>query len=895
MATNPTDQSDTLIAPLGINSIDGLGGVDSLTINYSTVTRNIRQIYSNQLTDYRLNLITFSNIEKWNILGGIGDDSFYGGGLNDTLLGNSGWDTLSGNGGADSIDGGSGVDTWKEDYSKLTGAMSVTISATTAENTAVTVTISGASIPTVKNIEALILTAGSGNDTISVGTMAYNDDIRTGGGNDTINVGKGGIDYVDGGAGVDLGIFDWSSSTGNITVDPYWDDYSDGQGRSVNFDNVERFSLTGGSGNDYLAGDVTNDVLNGGMGRDTLDGSRGADNINGGDGIDVWKADYSTSTTAIKITLTAKADTNEVISGITAASVKNIERLSFSSGSGNDVISAGTFANNDNIYTNGGDDTINVGYGGQDYVNGGDGVDLGMFNWSTSTTNITVDAYWDDYADSEGRNVNFDNVDRFNLIGGKGNDHLAGGVYADSLTGGDGRDTLESGSGADVLNGGNGVDMWNGDYSASTTAIKIVLSNVATANEVLGGIKGAKVTGVEQLHFTSGSGNDSISSGSLAYDDWISTGGGDDTVNIGNGGADYVNAGDGLDIGMFNWGASTSDITVDPYWDDYADSENRSVNFDNVERFNLIGGAGNDHLAGDSWDDTLIGGDGNDMLDSGNFRADVDSFNIDSIDGGNGVDFWRADFSQSTESINILLSDVTDANVVLAGITDGVNSALVKNVERMDFTSGSGNDVISSATFAFNDTVHSGEGDDEINVGAGGRDYVDGGAGVDIGVFDWSNSTTGIDVDAYWDDFSDLEGRYVNFDNVERFNVTGGSGSDYLTGDSYSDTLIGGAGDDELDDFGGDDTLTGGDGNDMFDVRTGNGNDVITDFSAGSGVGDLVYFVNFRPFENMSFDVIKQHLTQDGEDAVLSVSDVDAIRFVGVNMDSFVADDFLWN
>ncbi len=892
MANQATEQNDTLIAGLGIKTIDGLGGVDTLIIDYSTLTGNINE-HSHTYSDGRLNSITWWNIEKWDISGGSGDDVFSAGSLNDTLSGGAGWDVLTGYGGADSIDGGADIDTWKEDFSGLTSAVSVALKATTGANTVTTITLGKLPVPTVKNVEALVLSTGSGNDTISAGTLAHDDDIRTGNGNDTINVGIGGSDYVYGGDGVDLGIFDWSASTGNITVDPYYDDYSDDKGRYVNFDDVQRFNLTGGFGNDYLAGDVYNDTLLGGTGRDTLYGYRGADNINGGDGVDKWTADYSTSTGAIKITLTAASDVNEVVSGISGAMVKNIERLEFTSGSGNDVISAGTLAYDDWISSGSGNDSIDVGTGGSDYVNGGDGTDTGVFDWSASTSDISVNPYYDDYSDSEGRYVNFDNVDRFNLTGGKGDDHLAGGAYGDTLLGGTGRDTLEGAAGSDSINGGDGVDLWLADYSASTAAIKLELNTTAGTNEVLGGIKNAEVYNIERLDFSSGSGNDTLSAGALAYDDWISSGSGDDTIDAGAGGSDYVNGGDGLDVGMFNWSASTSDISVNPYYDDYSDGEGRYVNFDNVERFNIIGGNGSDYLAGSSWNDTLTGGAGDDYLESGGFRADVEAFNVDVIDGGKGIDFWYADFSQSTESISILLSDKPNVNAVLGGISDGVTTGVVKNIEQMEFIAGSGDDVISSGTFAYDDHIHGGDGDDVINVGAGGSDYADGGTGVDVGSFDWSASTTSITVNPYWDDYYDLQGRYVNFDNIERFDLTGGAGNDYLAGDDYSDTLIGGAGDDELDAFGDDDVLTGGIGADMFDVRTDSGNDIITDFAAGQGVGDLVYFVD-NPFDTMSFAVIKQHMSKDGADTVLALSDADAIRFVGVSVSAFAADDFLW-
>jgi len=123
--------------------------------------------------------------------------------------------------------------------------------------------------------------------------------------------------------------------------------------------------------------------------------------------------------------------------------------------------------------------------------------------------------------------------------------------------------------------------------------------------------------------------------------------------------------------------------------------------------------------------------------------------------------------------------------------------------------------------------------------------------------------------------------------------LIGGAGNDYLAGDAYSDTLVGGGGDDELDAFGGDDMLTGGMGADMFNVRTDSGNDVITDFEAGQGVRDMVSFVD-DPFDTMDFDTIMAHLSQDGADTLLTLSEADSIRFVGVNVDAFMADNFLW-
>lgn len=886
----PGTASNDIFTPLrGIDTVDGVAGSDTLIIDYSKLTGNIGWSW-NYYTDSRSNSVTFYNIERFNVTTGSGDDSLVGNTLGDTLSGGAGYDMLTGGGGADNINGGIGVDTWKENYSAQSGAISVEFTpvGNASGDVNVAASVSGSTGISVKNVETLDMQTGSGNDSISVDTLAYSDNIVTGSGNDTINVGLGGNDYVDGGLGSDLGIFDWSASTASITVN-YYDDYTDGEGRAVNFDNIERFSFTGGSGDDSLQGHSSNDTLLGGEGRDTLNGGAGTDSIDGGNGIDTWIANYNGLTGAINIQL--KTSSNEVLGGISGTSVTNIEQLQFTAGSGNDNISTAPFANNDTVYGGGGDDTINVGIGGNnDYVDGGVGRDAGIFNWGASTTNITVN-YYDDYTDGAGRFVNFDNIERFNLTGGSGDDYLVGHGDKDILIGGSGSDTLNGAGGKDKINGGSGIDQWRGDYSSSTVAIKVQLNASALTNEVVGGITGATVGGIERLDFTSGSGNDIISMGTFAYDDTVRTGGGDDQINVGTGGNDYVDGGEGIDVGIFNWSGATTNIGVN-YYDDYTDGVGRSVNFDNVERFNLIGGFGDDSLQGDAWNDTLIGGDGRDTLDSGTLRADVSMSNVDSINGGDGVDLWVGDYSLLVNSVRIQLVSTANANEVLGGITDGVTSAVVKNIEALGIRTGTGNDIISSGAFAYDDNIRSGDGDDVVNVGTGGHDYVDGADGIDTGKFDWSASTTSIMVN-YYDDYNDRQGRYVNFDYVERFDFKGGSGNDSFVGHDYTDTFSGGAGDDTLDGYGGDDFLTGGVGNDLFYVRSSNGNDVITDFAPGQGAYDQVYF-NSLPFVNTDFPTIRSHMTQKGSNVVLALTETDSITFQNTTVNVFSADDFWW-
>ena len=55
----------------------------------------------------------------------------------------------------------------------------------------------------------------------------------------------------------------------------------------------------------------------------------------------------------------------------------------------------------------------------------------------------------------------------------------------------------------------------------------------------------------------------------------------------------------------------------------------------------------------------------------------------------------------------------------------------------------------------------------------------------------------------------------------------------------------------------------------------------------------MVKFIN-SPFAEMSFTRIQQNLQNVGQDTVLTLSDVDSLRVIGVSVTDFVADDFLW-
>ncbi|NCR33943.1 MAG: calcium-binding protein, partial [Microcystis aeruginosa L211-101] len=116
----------------------------------------------------------------------------------------------------------------------------------------------------------------------------YNDYLTTGAGDDTINPGRG-IDYVYGGAGNDLLIVDYSGNTSGIysSLSPTGTGGFNGYFATndavdqVNFNNIERFQITGTSADDSIYTGSGNDTVNGGVGNDSIYAGSGDDIIIG--------------------------------------------------------------------------------------------------------------------------------------------------------------------------------------------------------------------------------------------------------------------------------------------------------------------------------------------------------------------------------------------------------------------------------------------------------------------------------------------------------------------------------------------------------------------------------------------------------------------------------------
>jgi Ca2+-binding RTX toxin-like protein len=261
------------------------------------------------------------------------------------------------------------------------------------------------------SVSSILMNGGDGNDTLVVSSTpaAVLDEPAT------INGGVGN-DVIRGGSGADV-----------LNGDAGDDDIRGSQGND---------SLNGGTGNNQLFGETGDDTMTAGLGADVFSGSFGVDTVT-----------YATRTASLSVRLNGFADDGELITegtslGLVQRSEGDDVRDSVENvitGSGNDLIQAGTLvvhntfdggSGNDRLEGGGGNDTL-LGQAGDDVLLGRAGNDA--------------------------------------LRGSFGNDQLLGGAGDDDVRGGDGNDVLTGGAGIDRLRGENGNDfLIASDGSADT-------------------------------------------------------------------------------------------------------------------------------------------------------------------------------------------------------------------------------------------------------------------------------------------------------------------------------------------------------------------------------------------------------------------------------------------
>ncbi|WP_322732074.1 calcium-binding protein [Nostoc sp. ChiQUE01b] len=262
----------------------------------------------------------------------------------------------------------------------------------------------------------------------------------------------------------------------------------------------------------------------------------------------------------------------------------------------------------------------------------------------------------------------------------------------------------------------------------------------------------------------------------------------------------------------------------------------------------LQGGAGNDTLSGSgsTGDNLLSGGDGNDYLKISGYYNYSSSFDYsedsrctgnNTLQGGAGNDT----LSGSGSTGNNLLSG-GDGNDYLDISGSDPTVSIVNNT----LNGGAGDDTLDATDTKGNNLLSGGDGNDSFNLGitySGGvssdlaTQTVNGGNGNDLlsmycyyatkGIASTFNATTNtgsVTADTY----------LVNYNNIERLNISGTDYNDLIVGSNGNDTLRGGKGND---------SLIGGNGTDTFVFYDYNeGVDDLYDFNA---TNDLIQILAF--------------------------------------------------
>ncbi len=206
-------------------------------------------------------------------------------------------------------------------------------------------------------------------------------------------------------------------------------------------------------------------------------------------------------------------------------------------------------------------------------------------------------------------------------------------------------------------------------------------------------------------------------------------------------------------------------------------------------------------------------------------------------------------YPQPTEGDDLISGTMTANTINLLGGNDTYEAH--GGSDRV--SGGDGNDHISGN--CGNDRINGDAGNDTL-IGGNGRDIIFGGTGNDL-----------------------LDGG--NQEDV----LNGDAGNDTLIGDKGEDTIDGGADDDFIDGGKDNDLLTGGDGADTFFFRSGDGRDIITDFSLGIDKIDLTML--------RIWDISQLVITETGSGVRINTGDFNYIEITGLSAGMLSNADFI--
>ncbi|UYV39627.1 hypothetical protein N4R57_19920 [Rhodobacteraceae bacterium D3-12] len=743
------------------------------------------------------------------VYGGSEDDSIDGGAGNDTLRGEDGIDTILGGAGDDLLytnagdggllEGGSGNDTYYVDaynttVTEATGGGHDVIRATTTVRLAAdseVEEIRAASVSTVNSMDFFgsdadqILRGNDGDNHLDGG--AGDDTFYGYGGDDTFFVRDAGDRVVEAAGGGNDTIYTAVDFTLGSTLEIE-------ALVALNPAATTGLILVGNDVSNGIVGDAGDNFINGKGGDDTLYGGPGNDTILGGDGTDT--AVFMLSSTEVGVSVGASSALLTLGTGTQSLS-NDIENFKFTdttlSYAQLSALNGQSFTGSTTVFNGGSDDDFLIGTDANETLSGFAGDDV--------------------------------------ILGGAGNDNLSGGEGEDYLAGGEGNDTLSGGAGADDVAVFQGISTQFTAQAASGGAIMLggdlVMNDIefvefddrimtfaeaaalVSATPVINGT-GTNIDGTSASEIINGTPNNN----------WISPGGGSDTVD-GGGGTDMIS--------FYNLADTPGRTNVD-YRLDIDMQAGTAVNHDGSEQ---IAFSNVERITTTIYADRIRGTDGDDEIRAlGNYDWIIATEGNDTIDGGSGQDMISFLEYQSSEVT--VVADVFSANglppsgalatgVVIDLANSANNTALAEgltltSVERI---TGSSRQDVFYGDDGENDFRGLG-GYDWFVSSTGGRERYYGGSGTDTVTY--YNASSG--VTANLSNGAVTNGRETGYGSVgdarsdlyvEIENLVGSRFDDELRGSSERNQLSGLEGDDFLFGYGGVDYLMGGLGNDVID------------------------------------------------------------------------------
>ena len=517
--------------------INGNGGNDLLSVDYSDyngAVGNTRTASIFELNNNSTDLLTYFNIEQFNITGTDFNDSLRGGLGSDTIISAAGDDSIIGDTGNDTIDGGEGndfIDSGLGNDSVIGGEGDDTFAGVNngdiidgGEGNDSLQSLNAGSANTDINIDSnnsINLVYGSTSIVTSITNIESIGNIITGSGNDSFIYNQADSvagRSVNGSGGNDLLSVDYSNyqgAVGNTRTGSIFE-LNNNSTDLLTYYNIEQLNITGTDFNDSLRGGSGQDTITAGFGDDTFAEVNSGDIIDGGEGYDLIQT-FNVSDATVDLNINSDNLINLDYNNI---SITNIEFIgNIITGSGNDsfIYNQADSVAGRSVNGSSGNDTLSVDYSGYQGAVGNTRTGS-IFQLNGYGTNL----------------LSYSNIEQFNIIGTDFNDSLLGGIGNDTIDGGDGNDYINSGTGNDSVIGGAGDDYIYG----------------STGNNILSG----------------GIGNDSIYG--ETGNDTLSGGDGNDILE-GRAGNDTLSGGTGSDRFIYNTTAkfTTNAVGIDLFTD----------------------------------------------------------------------------------------------------------------------------------------------------------------------------------------------------------------------------------------------------------------------------------------------------------------------------------------